>query len=1018
MKKTFLLTSLLLVAILLLAQTTTFEYYDNNGAPTTEGNATVYREIVYNKHGQLEGIVKEYWVTGELLFEGKLKSVNPDILYGLCTWYYKNGQRRKEGTYNNGVLEGRLKSWSKDGKEEGILDSSGYFFSADAFLKYWKDTERDLQVKLMLEVNTIHLFSKAGGFLLKHGDYGNSLILFFLSHDLAKKLQLDNKIATSFNNIATVYYEQGLFEESLLYYQKAMQVETRLQLNRKLAITYNNIGSVYSAKGLYKEALKWYRKAATLRLALNLEEDLASSYNNIGSVYESQGLYEKALEEYYKAINIHNKTKSSEQLAATYNNIGSVFRARELYDKALEFFQKSDSIYTVLNLKVKQANSFNNLGTIYNAQGLYEQALESFNKAVEIFHKKNSYEKLATTYNNIGSTYHNKKQFKEAISWYEKAVVIQKKLDLKIDIAASYNNLGIAYSELQLNKKAINQFKRALHIHKSLDNDLEKSISYNNIAIRYFELAEFDSALVYAKKHILLNEFIRSKSRSHDSRQLFTNQSLNALEVGIYSAHISTKEDTLAFQLVERAKARGLVELLAEKPFKEIGLPADVVADMEKLSSQLKAVNLELAKDVPLAKRKNLITHRDKLFYERQNLENQIRHKVPELAALIYPKPVTYPQVQKKIAEDEVLINYYCGSLWTYIFLIDKEQIKVIELGETKEIIQLVESFRLNFLEAQKKVITTEKNILASIRLKKNFHQNAHALYKSLWYPIEQTGLLANKKILIAPDSILYYLPFELLIPDKKQKKFNQYDYLIKNYELSYVSSATVLHIERSQRKRQSNWTKDFLGIGVTNFEDNRCYEKDSMVFSILPSSQEEILTIANNFDTARTNLLINNNNYETTLKSLDLTAYRYLHFSTHGLINTQQPNFSRILLTPSLTDDGCLHLYEVFELSLQADLVTLSACETGLGKLQRGEGMQGFTKALLYAGTSSIILSLWEVVDVSTKDLFVNYYANLAKDNSNKYRPLRAAQLKMIEQGGVYANPYYWGAFVFVGER
>ena len=124
------------------------------------------------------------------------------------------------------------------------------------------------------------------------------------------------------------------------------------------------------------------------------------------------------------------------------------------------------------------------------------------------------------------------------------------------------------------------------------------------------------------------------------------------------------------------------------------------------------------------------------------------------------------------------------------------------------------------------------------------------------------------------------------------------------------------------------------------------------------------------------------------------------------------------ILLSPSEKDDGCLNLYEIFELDLNADLVSLSACETGLGQLVRGEGMVGFTRALMYAGTPSMILSLWKVPDESTSDLFVNYYSKLQKNNgTNKYAPLREVQLEMI-QSEKYSNPYYWAPFIFIGEK
>ena len=166
-------------------------------------------------------------------------------------------------------------------------------------------------------------------------------------------------------------------------------------------------------------------------------------------------------------------------------------------------------------------------------------------------------------------------------------------------------------------------------------------------------------------------------------------------------------------------------------------------------------------------------------------------------------------------------------------------------------------------------------------------------------------------------------------------------------------------------------------------------------------------------FTKGKRNTFLNERATESAFRSLSLTDYRYLHFSTHGVINTETPEFSSLLLQPDGQEDGCLNMYEIFDLDFNADLVTLAACQTGLGKLVQGEGMVGFTRALMYAGSPSVVLSLWEVVDESTNQLFLDYYSELAKDGSDKYAPLRAAQLKMIESGK-YSNPYYWAPFIF----
>ncbi len=165
----------------------------------------------------------------------------------------------------------------------------------------------------------------------------------------------------------------------------------------------------------------------------------------------------------------------------------------------------------------------------------------------------------------------------------------------------------------------------------------------------------------------------------------------------------------------------------------------------------------------------------------------------------------------------------------------------------------------------------------------------------------------------------------------------------------------------------------------------------------------------------------IKNNANEEFIKSGELKNYRLLHFATHGFVNTSKPELSGILLAQDTTisEDGILYSGEIFNLNLNADLTVLSACETGLGKLIEGEGLIGLTRALLYAGSKNIIVSLWKVADKSTSDLMINFYKNLLEAKQEKHefsQALQQAKLKMIDEGK-YAHPFYWSPFILIGK-
>ena len=301
----------------------------------------------------------------------------------------------------------------------------------------------------------------------------------------------------------------------------------------------------------------------------------------------------------------------------------------------------------------------------------------------------------------------------------------------------------------------------------------------------------------------------------------------------------------------------------------------------------------------------------------------------------------------------------------------------------------MVEQFRNDFIPQQKAIVTSPvPNRLLQAKLNQQFYNLSSQLYQKLWAPLDSTGLLKDKKIILVPDGFLNYLPFELLVKDTTQQDFQDYQYLIQNHPISYYPSATILHFERTKEKTTAKPRKDYFGLAVSNFDNVLCTE-DGMALNNLSNTTSSVASIQTFFHPDKSTTLFNEAANKDDFSSLDLKDFRYLDFVTHGQINSEKPEFSNILL-----HDACLNLYEIFDLEFNADLVTLSACETGLGKLVRGEGMVGFTRALMYAGTPSVILSLWEVGDDSTKDLFVNYYSKLSKDGSEKYASITSCTI------------------------
>jgi CHAT domain-containing protein len=263
------------------------------------------------------------------------------------------------------------------------------------------------------------------------------------------------------------------------------------------------------------------------------------------------------------------------------------------------------------------------------------------------------------------------------------------------------------------------------------------------------------------------------------------------------------------------------------------------------------------------------------------------------------------------------------------------------------------------------------------------------------------------KELIIIPTGKLGTLPFEAL-PEKKIKveDFKSVTYLIDRYSIAYEFSTSLL-LQKNKSKSTIVNPTIFLCAPVT------FPEKDNL--NTLPGTEKEISTIAQLFAGNSKSIKFAEAN-ETMIKSKEIASYDYLHFATHGIVDEANPESSKIFLNTTATDDGNLYAGEIYNLSLNANLAVLSACQTGLGKVSKGEGVIGLSRALVYAGAKNIIVSFWSVADESTAELMTDFYSFLLKSKSPSFSlALQEAKLKMIKSDK-YSTPFYWAPFILIG--
>lgn len=419
-----------------------------------------------------------------------------------------------------------------------------------------------------------------------------------------------------------------------------------------------------------------------------------------------------------------------------------------------------------------------------------------------------------------------------------------------------------------------------------------------------------------------------------------------------------------AFDYVERSKSRALVDMLAAK--KDFVVQA---ADPEQVKSILS--RLDLAGMAARAQEETSGPEQKSAARNLQVAQQEIASAAPELSALVTVSSVPFEELNALLGAQEVLVEYYYRGNDLYAFILDRKKLQVVKLNG-KGLEEQVRSLREAINEANGDA----------------WRAPAAALYARLWRPLE-FALGTPESVLVVAHGILHYLPFAALQrPDGS--------FLIDHYGLRFLPSASVLKLIRPAPKQTE---ERMLVLGNPDLGDPALD---------LRFAESEARTVAGLFPGSR--ILLRKDASETNFREIG-GAFGRIHFATHGKFQAENPLSSGLYLAKDAGNDGVLTVGELYSMNLNADLVTLSACETGLGKVFSGDDVVGLTRGFLYAGSRSIVASLWSVDDRATAALMKNFYTNLEK--KNKEEALRQAQ---ISARGEYPHPYYWAAFQLTG--
>lgn len=795
----------------------------------------------------------------------------------------------------------------------------------------------------------------------------------------------------------------------------------------------SNLGYLYLTLGNYPEALKHIEKVIVMAQASNdlIQEEAALS--QIGSVYYRQNDYIKTEAYWRKALDVSRTIAAKNSKVTTYpqnhlGNLGDVYyqlgdiaAAKQAYAESLKL---SIEVKDVRN----QSSVLKSLGDLYLAQSDLDQARETYEQALSLGEKIKNFGNQVGALLGLSALQRQLGNYRLATEYAQRVLKMLEGRSSPLWEGQAWNSLGLAHLRFGKIPDALAAFQKTLAIDSDTTGPSVQWRAHAGLARAYVQNSQPDKAGEHYARAINVIERVRAGLGGDEAKAGFLQDKVEiykehiALLLDLYRQDVRSTYGAAAFHYNERARARAFFDRLAEaKIDPQQDAAPDLLKQKQDLHTRINTLTTQLIKERSLElSRQNQVSigelkrQLDQADKELSDWLRELRRRNSRYAALRYPEPITLAETQRLLDDKTILLSYSLAEPASFLFVVSRNDFQVRRLPS-----EALLSKRIHDLLA---AITTNP-------APEQYRLHATRLSQDL---LPDNRMLAGKKaLIIVSDGALHRLPFEVLfLPGTAVSgDMRRWPYLIQNFAVSYVPSASVMAELRNQTRAGA--PKSFIAFGDPLYEQSIkastlrvTNAEDQLNLQRLPYSRTEIDGIARLFPKDNYDLFFGAEATEENVKSPGrLSRYQIVHFSTHGYVNEARPRFSGLVLSQrvalpasrdSQSEDGVLSAYEIFDLKLNADLVVLSACETGLGKEIRGEGLMSLTRAFMYAGTPSIVVSLWNVNDETAADLMIRFYRHLKTPGASKSEALRMAQLETIHDNGF---PFFWAPFVLIGK-
>jgi CHAT domain-containing protein/Tfp pilus assembly protein PilF len=799
-----------------------------------------------------------------------------------------------------------------------------------------------------------------------------------------------------------IEYKNGNFLNSIQIIEKMLTILDKQGDLENKARVLADLGNCYFKLSKYSRAREIFQQSLNISRQMSNMSGEASMLVNLGNISRSLGDYPQALKYFQQALQIFTKTDAPIGQAVALGNLGTISMLLGDYPDALKYYQQSFQVYHEKGSTYGEGQVLNNIGLVYVELGDYPLATYYFQESLKVKNKNIDFHGNGSTLTNLGTTLLLQGKYSEALKYHQQALeIFQKVGDLNSE-GAVLANIGDVRQVIGKHSEALDSYQQALKIFRKVGDRRGEAMAITAIGSLHYQLRQLPMAIDYLQQSSNLNDNIRTNLQDKDKVSLLQTQ-INSYKLLSAAQLLSNRDSPDSLISIERGRARAFSDLLEQR------IQANPVTSSNTLnfaqiqtlarSRQATIVSYSILPDFDS---KTVFSLRatdykgHKLLIHVINADGKLTSRESFLSKDITLDLLVKNSRSKLILSDKrrggveniALNNLKLGMQVRLKNDSSSTRRKIISIDPQQQLVTL------QSLSQEPSAVNDVVKISEVFPAKPSDLQQLHQLLIEPIVDLLPTNPLTP--VILIPDGALYEVPFAALEDSRGR-------YLVDLHTISIAPSLAVL-AQTAKLKQRNTSSAATLSLVIGNPNSY----SDTQQFPPLKFSEDEARDIAKLFPSQ---LLLGSAATESAVKRW-LPQSRIAHFATHGLLDRNSGLNSAIVLTPSEGNRGMLTARDVLDLDLHADLVVLSACKTGQGKIT-GDGVIGLSRSFISAGAASVIVSLWSVDDKATSVLMTDFYRQW-RSGKSKAQALRQA---MLNTKAKYPDPYYWSSMSLYGE-